>query len=81
MEFTTSSLAKHFPILEQKVGKNKELNGYVTFKDMQVLFGSFDTDIILSYTVCFQLNLMDGTKIIYDELKMVTSFKIRAEND
>lgn len=50
---TTSSLGKHFPILEKKLGKNRELNGYATYKDVQVIFGSFDTDVILSYTVCF----------------------------
>lgn len=78
---TTTSLGKHFPILEKKLGKNRELNGYVTYKDVNVIFGSFDTDVILSYTVSFQLNLDNGDEIIYDELKMVTSAKVRSEDD
>jgi hypothetical protein len=78
---TTTSLGKHFPVIEKKLGKNRELNGYVTYKDVQVIFGSFDTDLIVSYTVCFSLNLDNGDEIIYDELKMVTSAKVKAEDD
>lgn len=81
MNFTTTSLGKHFPILEKKLGKNKELHGMVTFKDIDVIFGSFDTDVIGSYTVCFWLKTADMREIIYDELKMVTSAKVKAEND
>lgn len=82
VNFTTSSLGKHFPILEKKLGKNRELNGMTTFRDINVIFGTFDTDIILSYTVCFQINLAEnGDEIIYDELKMVSSAKLRAEDD
>lgn len=79
--FTTTSLGKHFPLLEKKLGKNRELHGYATAKDIQVIFGNFDTDVILSYTVCFQLNLDNGDEIIYDELKMVTSAKVKSEDD
>lgn len=53
----------------------------VTFKDIDVIFGSFDTDVIGSYTVCFWLKTADMREIIYDELKMVTSAKVKAEND
>lgn len=79
--FTTSSLGKHFPIIEQKLGKDRPLTGMTTFKDVQVLFGSFDSDIIISYTVCLTLNLENGDEIIYDELRMVTSMKVVAEDD
>jgi hypothetical protein len=80
MNFTSTSLGKHFPILEEKLGKNKDLHGYVKFKDITVLFGSYDTDIILSYTACFQLSTAHK-EVIYDELKMVTSMKVRSEDD
>lgn len=80
--FTTSTLGKHFPILQKKLGKNKPLHGYVTFKDFNVIFGSFDTDVIASYTTCFALYSDDtGKELIYDELKMVTSAKVKSEND
>jgi hypothetical protein len=81
MNFTTTSLGKHFPILQKKLGKNRALNGYTTFKDVDIIFGSYDTDIIASYTVCFQLKLENGDEIIYDELKMVTSAKVHADDD
>jgi hypothetical protein len=82
LNFTTSTLGKHFPVLEKKLGKDKELNGYATFKDIGVIFGSFDTDVIISYTICFSIRLAEtGKEVIYDELKMVTSAKMHAEND
>lgn len=84
MNFTTTSLGKHFPILEKKLGRNKPLIGHVQFKDINVIFGSYDTDVIASYTVCFSLSQVMGSQareIIYDELKMVTSAKVHAEND
>ena len=82
LNFTTSSLGKHFPVLEKKLGKDKELNGYATFKDIGIIFGSFDTDVIISYTICFSIRLAEtGKEVIYDELKMVTSAKMHAEND
>lgn len=81
MNFTTTSLGKHFPILEKKLGANRALNGYTTFKDIEIIFGSFDTDIVATYTVCIQLKLENGDEIIYDELKMVTSAKVHAEDD
>lgn len=82
LNFTTTTLGKHFPVLIDKLGKNKELYGHVSFRDIEVLFGSFDTDVIVSYTVCFGLNLAsDNKEIIYDELKMVTSLKVIADDD
>lgn len=82
MKFDTTSLGKHFPILKDKLGKDVELIGEVGFKDVQVLFGSFDTDMILTYTVQFELaKKKTGEELIYDELKMVTSMKMTAEDD
>ena len=60
MNFTTTSLGKHFPILEKKLGKNLNLVGQTSFKDINVIFGSFDTDVIVSYTICFSLSLEKG---------------------
>lgn len=85
--FDTTSLEKHFPILKDKLGEDVALCGYATFKDVNVIFGSFDTDVIVSYTVAFQLEKdcqadgAGGQEVMYDELKMVTSAKIRSEND
>jgi hypothetical protein len=53
------------------------------FKDVKVLFGKFDTDVILGYTTCFSLRMdvPNSPELIYDELKMVTSAKVRADDD
>lgn len=83
MNFTTTALKTHLPIFEKKLGPNKPLKGLTTFRDVSVMFGKFDTDVIVSYTVCFSLSLdvPDAPELIYDELKMVTSAKVRAEDD
>jgi hypothetical protein len=83
MNFTSTSLKNHLPIFEKKLGKNKPLKGLVNFKDINVMFGKFDTDVIIEYTVCFSLRVdKEGApELIYDELKMVTSAKVRADDD
>jgi len=89
LKFNTSSLGYHFPILEEKLGPNRPLYSHVFFKDIDILFGSFDTDVIISYTACYKLQLIhgdsdlvfDGQEVIYDEVRMVTSAKAYAEND
>lgn len=67
--------------------------GIVSFKDIQVIFGTYDTDVIISYTTCFKLEVdvvgPDAVgyhqaryeEIIYDEVKMVTSAKVHAKDD
>lgn len=70
---------------------------FVQFKDIEVLFGSYDTDVIVSYTACFGLMAekkekeMDEhpmhpffggwSEVIYDEIKMVTSANVESKND
>ena len=94
LKFTTSTLGAHFPILKKRFGENKPLYSLVKFKDINILFGSFDTDLIVSYTVCFTIKLlpsddpkpeyrdiMEGEELIYDEVKMVTSAKVSADDD
>lgn len=86
--FTSTSLGAHIPVLERKLGKNKPLTGYIKFKDVEVIFGAFDADVIFSYTACYQLNIEEGhgsksqtVEVIYDEVQMVTSAKVSSEND
>jgi hypothetical protein len=49
--FTSTSLKNHIPLFYQKYGKNKKLHLDLNFKDVKVLFGNFDTDIIFEYTM------------------------------
>jgi len=83
MNFTSTSLKNHLPIFEKKLGPNKPLTGLASFKDINVMFGKFDTDVIIEYTVCFSLrvDVAGSPELIYDELKMVTSAKVRADDD
>jgi len=83
MNLSSTSLKNHLPIFEKKLGPNKPLTGLASFKDINVMFGKFDTDIIIEYTVCFSLrvDVSGSPELIYDELKMVTSAKVRADDD
>lgn len=53
------------------------------FKNINVLFGSFDSDLILEYTLTITVfKYEDATnEIFYDELRMVTSSKVEAKDD
>ena len=52
------------------------------FKDVTVQFGKFDADVVLEYTLCLQYTLAEtGEELLYDELKMITSMTVRAEDD
>jgi len=60
MRFNTTTLGKHFPLLQEKIDADLQLYSHVFFKDINVLFGSYDTDVIVSYTVCFALYTLVG---------------------
>ena len=55
----------------------------VSYKDIHVMFGQFDVDVILEYTMCisFSIDSAKSQELLYDELKMVTSFNMKWEND
>lgn len=50
-------------------------------KDTSVLFGQFDTDMILEYTICMSWFDRNGTHLMYDELNMISSMNVEAEHD
>lgn len=88
LKFDTSAFAKHIPIFEEKLGKNKPLRAQISFKNVNVIFGQYDSDIIIDYTACLSFSTdsskKDGSKsneLLYDEIKMVTSMNMKAEND
>jgi hypothetical protein len=50
--FTARSLKKHIPLFYQKLkNKDQKLKLDVSFKDFNVKFGNFDTDLIFEYTM------------------------------
>lgn len=83
--FTTDMLGEHFPTLVKKVGKGKELTGFVKIKDVDIRFAKEQgTDVIVTYTFCYLLNLLENGKeaeLIYDELQMLTSAQVAADDD
>jgi len=52
-------------------------------KNIDVKFGQFDTDIIISYTLCidFKEDKEHNKSVFYDELKMVTTGMMKTQND
>lgn len=52
-------------------------------KDITVLFGQYDSDIILEYTACMSLkmDLLGSREFLYDELKMITSMDMKMSDD
>ena len=76
-------MKKHLPIFEQRLGKNKPLKWEIDFKEVKVLFGQFDSDIIVEYTmsVAFSLDKKGSDELFYDELNMITALNLEADND
>jgi len=83
IKFDSSAFAKHIPIFKEKLGPGKPLRSKISFKNVNVLFGQYDSDIIIDYTTClsFYLDGLGSNELIYDEIKMVTSLNMKAEND
>jgi len=93
--FTSTSLRNHIPLFFQKLGHNKKLRLDLTFKDVKVLFGNFDTDLIFEYTMIMNWLPDDagaskpgakgtvGSKetIFYDEFKMVSTATLEVTDD
>ena len=50
-------------------------------KDVNVLFGQYDTDMILEFTACMQFSDFGNKELMYDEVKMILSMNIEADDD
>lgn len=47
------------------------------FKDIDVKFGKFGSNVILTYTACVSVEVAGTNEVaLYDELKMMTSLKL-----
>jgi hypothetical protein len=80
INFNSSSIASQIPLFEEKLGENVTLTLNMHMKDVKVLFGQFDTDLIFEYTLCvawFAFN----EEVMYDEHKMISSMDMTATND
>jgi hypothetical protein len=67
------------PIFQTKLGPKKPMKIKISFKDLYAQIGQFGVDTTIEYTMCIAF-LMDSakeTEVMYDELKMVTSFNMQ----
>jgi hypothetical protein len=62
-------------------GGPQPLQMLVNFSDFDVKFGQFDTDILFSYTQNIKFMIEGGQELLYDEIKMITTLDVEAEND
>lgn len=83
LEFDSTSLAEHLPMFEKVVGKHKPMKMDLSFENIKVLFGQYDTNVILTYDmgICFKLDGHNQHCLIQDELPMVTSMNMEADDD
>lgn len=81
-KFDTSTIALQIPIFQEKLGDGVELEMMLHYKDINVLFGQYDTDVIFEYTACMLFRKKeDKTELLYDEVKMILSMDVTADND
>ena len=80
LEMTTSFLASQIPLFEEKLGPDVELNLYLHMKDVKVLLGQYDSDIILEYTLVMDWQAAGGI-VLLDELRMISSMDMKSKND
>ena len=54
----------------------------IIFKDLNVIFGKFDSDIIVEYSASFAVwELKSEKMLILDEIPMITSMNMKMEDD
>ena len=84
LKFDTTNFAKHMPIFKTKLGANKPLKMFVSFKEFKVDFAKNGVDLTFDYImkVQFFLDLPRNTKqYLGDEIHMVTKANLRTKND
>ena len=81
-KLNTTSLGRHIKLFEEKVGSDKPLKFQSEFKNINIQFGKFDTDVVIDYTFCFSvhLDLLGARELFYDCIVMSTAANVRAEN-
>ena len=80
--FSTTTMRSHLPILEEKLGADKELTMEIGWKDIKLLLGNYDADVILEYTLLLRiLTSEDQNEVLYDELRCITTLNLWTEHD
>lgn len=80
LEFDTTSLQHFLPIFSDRVGPNVPLELEVDFKNIKVMFGQYDSNVIVDYQLNFRFYSKGraGAKnlLIQDKLNMITAMNI-----
>lgn len=81
--FTSTTIAQQIPLFQEKLGDDIPIQLTLGFKDVKVLFGQYDTDIIFEYTATlkFHEGSISGKELLYDEINMIMSMNMEAEDD
>lgn len=79
-EFNTTSLYPLLPMFLDKLGPNKSLEMFMSYKDMDIKFGryhDYGADVVMEFIGRLQVRVMRGenldlnnTEVFYDEFKM-----------
>lgn len=91
----STTVGKFMPLFTEKLGKGVPLHAFLSFKSIDVKFGEYDTDLIISYTACIKFREDTGEKVhtkldgdvprlkdlFYDELRVVTTGSLKTEED
>ena len=83
LEWDTSSIAPQLPIFEELLGEDIPLKLTLHWKDINVLLGQYDSDIIIEYTACmdWKTDLLGSRQFLYNELRFITTVDLKMEND
>lgn len=87
----STTVGYYMPLFIEKLGKGKPLHAWLNFKDIDVKFGQYDTDMIFSYTLCMRFRedtgetketkakgtVPDLKDLFYDELRIVTTGSVK----
>lgn len=79
------------------MGKGKPIHLDLSFKDVTVLYGQYDTNIIIEYTICLDFkpddpgsnksgtpadhNQGNAETVFYDEIHLITSLEVDVKQD
>ena len=58
----TTHVGYFLPLFIEKLGKDVPLHAYLRFKDIDMKFGEYDTDVIISYTASIKFKEDTGNK-------------------
>jgi len=91
----STSVGYFLPLFVEKLGKGVPLEAFLRIKDIDMKFGEYDTDVIISYTAClkFKKDTMHTKKtktghdieqwdeLFYDEFRIVSTGSMKTKDD